>query len=149
QGPSGNLSSALIMETMEKRPESGFTSYGRFFPNQDTMPLGGFGTLIALSLQRKAREIGNSVFVDKHLQGVDGGAPAYGALSRGLIDICLNGDDLDPFDICALCPVVTEAGGVITDWEGKPLSLTSSGAIAASASPALHSTVLDMLARRD
>ncbi|RUW99866.1 hypothetical protein EOA27_35045, partial [Mesorhizobium sp. M2A.F.Ca.ET.037.01.1.1] len=34
-----------------------------------------------------------------------------------------------------LCPVVTEAGGVITDWEGQPLSLTSSGAIAASGSP--------------
>ncbi|RWK55675.1 MAG: histidinol phosphate phosphatase, partial [Mesorhizobium sp.] len=83
------------------------------------------------------------------LRVFDGGAPAYGALSRGLIDICLNGDDLDSFDICALCPVVTEAGGMITDWEGQPLSLTSSGAIAASASPDLHSTVLDMLARGD
>ena len=34
------LGSALITETMEKRPEIGFTSYDRFFPNQDTMPLG-------------------------------------------------------------------------------------------------------------
>lgn len=75
----------------------------------------------------------------------DGGAPAYGALARGLIDICLNGDDLDAYDICALCPVVQEAGGTITDWRGQPLSLASSGAIVASASPELHAKVLDRL----
>jgi superfamily II DNA or RNA helicase len=62
------MGSALVTETMEKRPEIGFTSYDRFFPNQDTMPLGGFGNLIALPLQRKAREIGNSVFVGKDLR---------------------------------------------------------------------------------
>lgn len=65
------LGSALITETMDKRPEIGFASYDRFFPNQDTMPLGGFGNLIALPLQRKAREIGNSVFVDKDLRPYD------------------------------------------------------------------------------
>ncbi|MER9567431.1 MULTISPECIES: DEAD/DEAH box helicase family protein [unclassified Mesorhizobium] len=65
------LGAALITETMEKRPEIGFASYDRFFPNQDTMPLGGFGNLIALPLQRKAREIGNSVFLDKDLQPYD------------------------------------------------------------------------------
>ena len=65
------LGSALITETMENRPEIGFTSYDRLFPNQDTMPLGGFGNLIALPLQRKAREIGNSVFVDKDLRPYD------------------------------------------------------------------------------
>jgi len=56
---------------MENRPEIGFTSYDRFFPNQDTMPLGGFGNLIALPLQRKARENGNSVFVDGDLRPYD------------------------------------------------------------------------------
>lgn len=65
------LGSALITETMENRPEIGFTSYDRFFPNQDTMPLGGFGNLIALPLQRKARENGNSVFVDDDLRPYD------------------------------------------------------------------------------
>lgn len=60
--------SALLTETMERRPEIGFASYDRFFPNQDTMPLGGFGNLIALPLQRKAREVGNSIFVDKDLR---------------------------------------------------------------------------------
>lgn len=65
------LGAALITETMESRPEIGFTSYDRFFPNQDTMPLGGFGNLIALPLQRKAREKGNSVFVDDDLRPYD------------------------------------------------------------------------------
>ena len=65
------MGAALVTETMEKRPEIGFTSYDRFFPNQDTMPLGGFGNLIALPLQRRAREKGASVFVDENLKPYD------------------------------------------------------------------------------
>ncbi len=79
------------------------------------------------------------------LRVFDGGAPAYGALSRGLIDVCLNGSDLDAFDICALCPVVTEAGGAISDWTGQALSIASRGVIVASASPDLHAVVLSKL----
>ena len=79
------------------------------------------------------------------LRTYDGGSPAYGALSRGLIDICLNGSDLDAYDICALCPIVSEAGGMITDWLGKPLDLTSKGAIVASATEALHEATLEVL----
>jgi hypothetical protein len=52
---------------MERRPEIGLDSYDRLFPNQDTMPQGGFGNLIALPLQRRSREQGNSVFVDDNL----------------------------------------------------------------------------------
>lgn len=39
-------------------------SYDRLFPNQDTMPRGGFGNLIALPLQHEARRHGNTLFVD-------------------------------------------------------------------------------------
>ncbi len=60
-----HLGAALLTETMERRPEIGFASYDRLFPSQDTMPLGGFGNLIALPFQRKARELGNSVFIDQ------------------------------------------------------------------------------------
>jgi superfamily II DNA or RNA helicase len=62
------LGAMLVTETMERRPEIGFQSYDRFFPSQDTMPLGGFGNLIALPLQRHARENGDSVFVDDELR---------------------------------------------------------------------------------
>jgi superfamily II DNA or RNA helicase/very-short-patch-repair endonuclease len=53
---------------MEGRPEIGLASYDRLFPNQDTMPKGGFGNLIALPLQKKPRAAGNSVFLDEHFQ---------------------------------------------------------------------------------
>lgn len=59
------LGSFLLTLTMEKHPEIGFSSYDRLFPNQDTMPKGGFGNLIALPLQYKARQQGNSVFIDE------------------------------------------------------------------------------------
>lgn len=59
-----NLGSALLTDAMERRPDVGLDSYDRLFPNQDTMPKGGFGNLIALPLQKQARLRGNSVFVD-------------------------------------------------------------------------------------
>ncbi len=65
------LGAAIMTETMERRPEIGFASYDRFFPSQDTMPVGGFGNLIALPLQRRAREQGNSVFIDEALWPYD------------------------------------------------------------------------------
>jgi superfamily II DNA or RNA helicase len=43
-------------------------SYDRLFPNQDTLPKGGFGNLIALPLQKQPREQGRSVFVDEYLE---------------------------------------------------------------------------------
>ena len=61
------LGAHLLTETMEHRPGIGLKSYDRFFPNQDTLPRGGFGNLIALPLQRAARDHGHSVFVDAHL----------------------------------------------------------------------------------
>jgi superfamily II DNA or RNA helicase/very-short-patch-repair endonuclease len=61
------LGAHILTETMERRPEVGLDSYDRFFPNQDTLPRGGFGNLIALPLQKQARERGNSVFVDDEL----------------------------------------------------------------------------------
>ena len=62
------LGASLLTDTMERRPEIGFGSYDRFFPSQDTMPLGGFGNLIALPLQGHARRRGNSLFVDEQLR---------------------------------------------------------------------------------
>ncbi|HEU5274670.1 MAG TPA: restriction endonuclease subunit R, partial [Xanthobacteraceae bacterium] len=58
------LGSHALTEAMERRPDIGLSSYDRLFPNQDTLPRGGFGNLIALPLQRRPREVGNSVFLD-------------------------------------------------------------------------------------
>ncbi|MFV1988960.1 MAG: DEAD/DEAH box helicase family protein, partial [Gemmatimonadota bacterium] len=58
------MGSYLLTETMARRPEIPMSSYDRFFPNQDRMPRGGFGNLIALPLQYAARQHGHTVFVD-------------------------------------------------------------------------------------
>jgi superfamily II DNA or RNA helicase len=58
------LGSHVLTETMEGRPDIGLDSYDRLFPNQDTIPHGGFGNLIALPLQRAARKQDNTVFLD-------------------------------------------------------------------------------------
>ena len=58
------LGCVLLTRTMERRHQVGLDSYDRFFPNQDTMPKGGFGNLIALPLQRTPRKQDNSVFID-------------------------------------------------------------------------------------
>ncbi len=54
-----------VLETaMNRKGSSKFDSFDRLFPNQDHMPNGGYGNLIALPLQRQAVENGNGVFVD-------------------------------------------------------------------------------------
>jgi superfamily II DNA or RNA helicase/very-short-patch-repair endonuclease len=65
------LASHVLTETMERRPDIGLDSYDRFFPNQDTLPQGGFGSLIALPFQKKPRQLGNSVFLDNNLTPYD------------------------------------------------------------------------------
>lgn len=62
------LGSLILTRTMERRHQLGLDSYDRFFPNQDTMPKGGLGNLIALPLQMIPRKSGNSVFIDFGLQ---------------------------------------------------------------------------------
>jgi len=61
------LATALLSAAMELRPELALSSYDRLFPSQDWMPKGGFGNLIALPLQREARDRGHSVFIDDDL----------------------------------------------------------------------------------
>ncbi|NDV65297.1 TOTE conflict system archaeo-eukaryotic primase domain-containing protein [Bacteroides sp. 224] len=62
------LGNALLTKAMTVRHEISFTSYDRMFPNQDFMPKGGFGNLIALPLQGGARENGNSEFIDENFK---------------------------------------------------------------------------------
>jgi len=64
-GLARKLGSYILTETMEQRPDIGLDSYDRFFPNQDTLPKGGFGNLIALPMQKQPREHGNSIFLDE------------------------------------------------------------------------------------
>ena len=62
------MGSYLITETMARRHQLSMASYDRLFPNQDTLPNGGFGNLIALPLQYHPRQEGNTVFLDDSLE---------------------------------------------------------------------------------
>ena len=61
----------LLTTAMNKRHEIQFKSYDRLFPSQDTMPKGGLGNLIALPLQKTAREKSNSEFIDENFQSYE------------------------------------------------------------------------------
>jgi len=58
----------LLTETMTRRHQLGMDSYDRLFPNQDTLPKGGFGNLIALPLQKGPAEKDNTLFLDETLR---------------------------------------------------------------------------------
>lgn len=62
------LGGCILTAAMNERHEIKFSSYDRLFPNQDTMPRGGFGNLIALPLQKEPGKQGNSKFVDENFQ---------------------------------------------------------------------------------
>lgn len=65
------LGTAIISHTCSRTRQLKLASYDRLFPNQDTMPKGGFGNLVALPLQKIPRENGCSVFVDVELRPFD------------------------------------------------------------------------------
>lgn len=73
-----------------------------------------------------------------------GDAYAYAKLASGKIDIVIDAG-LKPYDFCALIPIIEGVGGVISDWEGTPLTLTSSGRVLACKNRMLHSEALELL----
>ncbi len=62
------LGTYLITLTMSGRYQLDMKSYDRLFPNQDIMPQGGFGNLIALPMQKEATLSGNTLFLDEGLE---------------------------------------------------------------------------------
>lgn len=58
----------LLTETKAKNGGFNMASFDRLFPNQDVLPKGGFGNLIALPLQMAAGQLGNSLFIDEHFR---------------------------------------------------------------------------------
>ena len=62
------LGTLLVAKASALRPTLGLGAYDRLFPNQDTLPAGGFGNLIALPLAKAPRQNGNTLLVDLHLK---------------------------------------------------------------------------------
>lgn len=70
---------------------------------------------------------------------------AYGLLASGFTDLVCEAS-LQPYDYCALVPVVEGAGGVMSDWQGRPVTIDTNGRILAASDAALHKLALKLLA---
>jgi inositol-phosphate phosphatase/L-galactose 1-phosphate phosphatase/histidinol-phosphatase len=68
---------------------------------------------------------------------------SYGQLSMGFVDLVAE-SGLKPYDYCALIPIIENAGGVVTDWNGGKLAMNSKkGDIVACGDPSLHKYVME------
>ena len=68
---------------------------------------------------------------------------AHALLAAGHIDAVVD-YNLQPYDYLPLCALIEAAGGVITDWHGKPLTLESDGRVISAATPELHADLLEI-----
>jgi inositol-phosphate phosphatase/L-galactose 1-phosphate phosphatase/histidinol-phosphatase len=77
------------------------------------------------------------------------GADCYaaGLLALGFVDLMAEAS-LQPYDYLPLVPVIEGAGGVITDWQGRNLGLSSNGRIVAAGDRRLHQAAIETLASR-
>lgn len=69
---------------------------------------------------------------------------AYGLLAAGYADLVVEAG-LAPYDFMALAPVVEGAGGRATDWQGRPLALSSSGQVLAAGDARAHAAAAALL----
>jgi inositol-phosphate phosphatase / L-galactose 1-phosphate phosphatase / histidinol-phosphatase len=72
---------------------------------------------------------------------------AYGLLASGYADLVCEAS-LQPYDYFAPAAVIEGAGGVITDWDGQPLTIRSGGRVLAAGNAALHRAALAILTGR-
>ncbi len=85
-----NLGCYLVTRTMSRRHQLGMDSYDRLFPNQDTVPKGGFGNLIALPFQKVPGEKGNTLFLDDNFQTISGPMELFSIYQKGATSILEN-----------------------------------------------------------
>lgn len=78
------------------------------------------------------------------LTSFGGDAYAFGLLAAGHIDIIMEAD-LQYYDIAALIPIITASGGVISDWQGNPLSREFNGQCLACANIELQQQALQVI----
>lgn len=70
---------------------------------------------------------------------------AYALLASGHVDLVVEAG-LKPYDFSALVPVIANAGGIVTDWAGQPLTMHSDGRVVAAGDPRLHARALEVIA---
>ena len=68
----------------------------------------------------------------------------YAQLAGGTLDLVVE-TGLQPYDYLGPAGVIEAAGGVVTDWEGRPLGLVPDCRVIAAATPELHRAALAVL----
>ncbi|MBC8269436.1 MAG: histidinol-phosphatase [Rhodospirillaceae bacterium] len=76
------------------------------------------------------------------LYGID--CYSYGLLANGSCDLVVEAT-MGTYDYCALVPVITGAGGIMTDWQGQPLDMKSDGRVIAAGDQGIADKVRDLL----
>ncbi len=90
------------------------------------------------------REVFNRVSLHAKERRFGADCYAYGLLASGCVDIVMEAD-MKPYDSMALAPVVEGAGGVITNWDGAPLTLNSGTRVLATSNQKLHDECLELI----
>ncbi|SDX40599.1 histidinol-phosphatase, inositol monophosphatase family [Ruegeria halocynthiae] len=68
----------------------------------------------------------------------------HALLAMGHVDAVID-YDLQPYDYLPVTAVVEAAGGIMSDWDGKPLNLNSDGRVISAATPQLHAELLELV----
>ncbi|WP_223427480.1 inositol monophosphatase family protein [Tateyamaria pelophila] len=95
-------------------------------------------------LGARERRVFDKLSTEAAMIRLGGDCYAYGLLASGHLDQIIEAG-LKPFDFMALTVIIEEAGGVISDWQGRPLTLNSSGDVLASATADLHAQALKVI----
>jgi histidinol phosphatase-like enzyme (inositol monophosphatase family) len=88
------------------------------------------------SFQRIGRSVSDMLF--------GGDCHNYGLLAAGHLDLVME-EGLKPYDWAALVPIIQGAGGIVTDWRGKPLTLASEGQVLAAGDARIHAEALERI----
>lgn len=100
-----------------------------------THPL-AFSPMGHASFQRIGRSVADMLF--------GGDCHNYGLLAAGHLDLVME-EGLKPYDWAAVVPVIQGAGGIITDWSGKPLEMNSEGQVLAAGDRKIHAEALERI----
>ncbi|KQR71567.1 histidinol-phosphatase [Rhizobium sp. Leaf341] len=128
----GSPGGTLFSGSIARSSHCGSLAEARFYTTSPDMFTGADADLFErLSRATKLRRFGGDCYI-------------YGLIASGHCELVLE-TGLQPYDYMALVPVVQGAGGCMTDWDGKALSVHSGGRVLASANSKLHDEALALI----
>jgi superfamily II DNA or RNA helicase len=141
------LGCILLTLAIEQRHQIGLDSYDRLFPNQDTLPKGGFGNLIALPLQQAPRLRGNSTFIDRSLQPYPDQWAFLASVRRmGPAELdALVAAGIRAGSVIGVRPSIVDGGGAEDPWTLPPSGKQPEARIAGPFPPSVHITVANLV----